>query len=76
MPHIAVHMMEGRDDAKKTALADALVRAAQEVLGVEEGAFSVSVEDVARADWMEAVFEPEIRARRDVLYRKPAYKEV
>jgi 4-oxalocrotonate tautomerase len=38
-----------------------------------EDAVSVSIEDIAPADWTEEVFKPDILAKSDKLYKKPGY---
>ncbi|WP_108258408.1 tautomerase family protein [Mangrovicoccus ximenensis] len=76
MPHIAIKMIEGRDEALKQKIADAMVRAAVEAMGVAEGDLSVAIEDVPRADWIGQVFLPEIRGKKETLYKLPGYKDV
>ncbi|MGM9663128.1 MAG: 4-oxalocrotonate tautomerase family protein [Oscillospiraceae bacterium] len=48
MPHIAVMMYPGRDEATKRKLAEALQKAAMEAMNMPASALSVSVEDVAK----------------------------
>lgn len=48
MPHIAVMMYPGRDEATKRKLAEALQKAAMESMGMPASALSVSVEDIAK----------------------------
>ncbi|MGM9618627.1 MAG: 4-oxalocrotonate tautomerase family protein [Oscillospiraceae bacterium] len=48
MPHIAVMMYPGRDEATKKKLAEALQKAAMEAMNMPASALSVSVEDVAK----------------------------
>lgn len=76
MPHISIKMIEGRDEATKQKIAEALVKTATEVMGVGEDALSVAIEDVPRADWIGQVFLPEIRGNKEHLYKKPGYKDV
>ncbi len=42
--------------------------------GSSEAAVSVSIEDVDPEHWNEKVFEPDIRARAETLYKKPGYE--
>lgn len=55
MPHIAVMMYPGRDEATKRKLAEALQQAAMEAMGLPASALSVSVEDVAKEQFDAAV---------------------
>ena len=48
MPHIAVMMYPGRDEATKRKLAEALQKAAMESMGMPASALSVSVEDIEK----------------------------
>jgi 4-oxalocrotonate tautomerase len=73
MPHVILKMYAGRTEDQKSRLATALTRAVTESLGLGEDSVSVSIEEFARADWMKKVYEPDIRARPDTLYKKPGY---
>jgi 4-oxalocrotonate tautomerase len=46
------------------------------VLGNREESVSVAIEDVAADRWEPDVFEPEIKGRRETLYKKPGYASV
>ena len=73
MPHIAVRMHTGRSDAEKRRLADALTMAATDALGHSPDAVSVAIEDVAPSDWMGNVYQPEIAAHEERLFKLPGY---
>lgn len=73
MPHIAVQMFPGRDEARKRELADRLAAAAVEVLGVPEELVSVSIRDVPEKDWDELVYGAFMR-EKEFLYREPDYE--
>lgn len=55
MPHIAVMMYPGRDEATKMKLAEALQKAAMESMGMPASALSVSVEDIAKEQFDAAI---------------------
>lgn len=76
MPHIAIKMMPGRNDAQKQRLAEALVRTTMEVIGATEDSLSVTIEDIPRLDWDAKVFVPHIAGQKDKLFKKPGYKQV
>ena len=65
MPLIHVRAFSGRDmDIKKKA-AEAMVKAASEVMGAPETSFTVIYEDVEREVWEEQVTKPVIEPQRD-----------
>lgn len=73
MPHVIVKMVAGRSREQKQALAIALTRAVNSVLGCGEDAVSIAIEDFAVAQWMERVYVPDIQNRVGVIYKKPGY---
>jgi 4-oxalocrotonate tautomerase len=76
MPHVVVKMMSGRSEEQKKELADKLVLAAISVLGTEEDSLSVAIEDIEPGRWERDVFAPEIKGRKEILYKKPGYASV
>ena len=73
MPHVIVKMYPGRSTEQKQALADEITRALMSVAGSSEASVSVSIEDVAPADWVETVYKPEIVEKPGILFKKPGY---
>lgn len=57
MPHIAIKMYPGRDDATKKKLADAILETASRELARGKEHFSVSIEDVPQDEWKEKVYD-------------------
>ncbi|MFB2549966.1 tautomerase family protein [Ensifer soli] len=76
MPHVVVKMIEGRSEAMKADLTERLTAALTGALGVGEETVSVAIEDVPAERWDEDVFLPDIRGRKQTLYRKPGYAPV
>lgn len=74
MPHVIVKLWPGRSEADKTRLADLIVRDVVEVIGCREEVVTVGIEEIAREDWPQKVFEPDIVDKAATLYRKPGYK--
>jgi 4-oxalocrotonate tautomerase len=74
MPHVIVKLFPGRSEQQKSRLADAIVRNVVEVLNSSEDSVSVSVEDVPSEQWAAQVYEPDIQAKWEQLYKKPGYK--
>jgi 4-oxalocrotonate tautomerase len=73
MPHVTVRMYAGRTEEDKLRLAGAIGQALMQTLGSSERSISVAIEDVAPDDWMAEVYEPEITAKADRLYKRPGY---
>jgi 4-oxalocrotonate tautomerase len=76
MPHIIVKLAAGRSETQKQRIADAVTQAVVETADCGADAVSVAIEDVAKADWDEQVFVPEIAGKADTLYKRPGYKDV
>jgi 4-oxalocrotonate tautomerase len=76
MPHVIVKMMSGRSEAQKNDLANKLARVVMETLGSESQSISVAIEDVPAGRWEADVFEPEIKGKKQTLYKKPGYASV
>lgn len=73
MPHVIVKMYEGRSAAQKAALAEAVTQAVIAAHGCKAEAVSVGIEDVAPSDWAASVYEPDIIAKPDTIFKKPGY---
>lgn len=73
MPHVIVKLLSGRSEQQKARIAGEVTKAIMATTGNGADAVSVSIEDVAPADWTEKVFKPDILARPETLYKKPGY---
>jgi 4-oxalocrotonate tautomerase len=73
MPHIIVKLWPGKSRQQKQRLADEITRSVTSVLGYGDESVSVGFEEVSAGDWMEKVYQPDIVARQDRLYKKPGY---
>ena len=73
MPHVTVRMYAGRSEEDKARLAEAIGQALIQTLGSSERSISVTIEDVAADVWMAEVYEPEIVAKADRVYKRPGY---
>ena len=73
MPHVIVKMVSGRSKQQKDRLTAEIVRAVVAEAQCSESSVSVSIEDVAKDDWTETVFKPDIAAKPHTLYKKPGY---
>jgi 4-oxalocrotonate tautomerase len=74
MPHVIVKLWPGKSDAQKKELADRIARDVMDVLNYGEESVSVAMEEVASADWASQVYQPDIKAKWDMVYKKPGYE--
>lgn len=73
MPHIVVKLYSGRSEEQKAKLAEEMTRAIIETLRCSDSSVSVGIEDVEPTDWIEKVYQPDIVAKADTIYKKPGY---
>jgi 4-oxalocrotonate tautomerase len=73
MPHVNVKMYPGRTEEQKRALTQKIVEAFGETLNVAPKYLTVVIEEVAPSDWTTTVVEPEIRGKKDRLYKEAEY---
>ena len=76
MPHVIVKLWPGKSERQKQELADKITRAMMQTLHYGEESVSVGVEEVPANEWMSRVYEPDIRAKPDTIYKKPGYGAV
>jgi len=73
MPHVIIKLYAGRSEQQKAKLAEDVVKAVMAGAECAERSVSVSIEDIEPADWVETVYQPDILAKQDQLYKKPGY---
>ena len=73
MPHVSVMLWPGRSEEDKKRLAEAITEDVVRITGASPASVSVSIEDVPSDEWKERVYDPEIRDKADLLYKKPGY---
>ena len=73
MPHVIVKMYPGRSEEQKRRLTDAIVKDVVAITQVGENSVSVAIEEISPAEWAEKVYNPDIQAKWDKLYKKPGY---
>jgi len=73
MPHIIVKLWPGRSEAEKIALAEKMTEAMKEIMGIPDKSISVAFEEIAKENWTEEVYKPDIVAKENLLYKKPGY---
>lgn len=74
MPHVIVKLWPGKTEQQKTQLAEQITKDVMSTLGYGEESVSVALEEVGPREWKEKVYEPDILANADKLYKKPGYK--
>ena len=73
MPHVIVKLWPGKSEQQKQKLVDGVTKAVTTSLGYGDDAVSVSLEEVAPADWTEKVYKADIINGPGKLYKKPGY---
>lgn len=73
MPHVIVKMRSGRSAEQKQHLATELADVVVAVLGVPDSAVSVGIEDVEPGEWVETVYEPDLREDPTRIFKQPGY---
>ncbi|MBI1356352.1 MAG: 4-oxalocrotonate tautomerase [Acidobacteria bacterium] len=74
MPHVIVKMWPGKSEQQKTRLAERVTEAVMETLHYGEDSVSVAIEEIDSGEWARKVYQPDIQARWDSLYKKPGYR--
>jgi 4-oxalocrotonate tautomerase len=73
MPHVIVKLWPGKSQAQKKRLAERITQDVMNILAYGEEAVSVAFEEVKSSDWAKQVYQPDIKAKSDTLYKKPGY---
>jgi 4-oxalocrotonate tautomerase len=76
MPHVIVKLWPGKSEQQKKKLAAEITKAVMSTFHYGEESVSVAMEEVTAGDWMEKVYEPDIRSKLDTIYKKPGYTSV
>ncbi|MFC6064167.1 tautomerase family protein [Streptomyces ochraceiscleroticus] len=75
MPHVNIkHFPKDFTEEQHHRLAEAVTTVVMEHFGVHDGAVSIALEPVAKADWNESVGVPELTDRRHLLIKAPNYR--
>lgn len=73
MPHIVVKMYPGSSEEQKKMLSEEITKVIMNHTHKPEDAVSVSIVEVEESEWMDKVYDNEIRPNLDKLYKKPGY---
>ena len=74
MPHVIVKLWPGKSESQKARLAEKIIQDVMEALDYGEESVSVAMEEIKSSDWAKQVYEPDIQAKWDKLYKKPGYE--
>jgi 4-oxalocrotonate tautomerase len=74
MPHVIVKLWPGRSEEQKKILTEKITDALKETMDASDSSISVAIEEIPRHEWKHKVYDPEIIARKDILYRQPDYE--
>lgn len=72
MPHVKIKTYPLTEE-QKLKITDEISKVFQNVAGKSEAAISIDIEDVPESEWMEKVYESDIKPNLDRLYKKPGY---
>ncbi|QYY35042.1 tautomerase family protein [Ruficoccus sp. ZRK36] len=74
MPHIVIKAVTGKTEEQKQQLADAITRDVMEIFHYGEESVSVAIEEFPAERWKEDVYQADIQAYAERLYKKPGYE--
>ncbi len=73
MPHVLVKLWPGKSEKQKQQLADQITQSVMQVLHYGDESVSVAFEEISAKDWKKKVYDPDILAHPEQLYKKPGY---
>lgn len=74
MPHFQIKLLEGKSEEQKQQLAEAVIKAAQGVIGLGDESYSVSIKDYTLDEWKTTIYPNEIIGEKESLYKFPGYE--
>lgn len=73
MPHIVVKLYPGVSEEQKSKIAQEITKVVQQHAEKPEEFISVDITEVPEAQWMDQVYDSEIKPNWEKLYKKPGY---
>ena len=73
MPHVTIKCFPGRTEEQKKLCAKKISEVIAETLGCKLTSVSVAIKDVSEASWKEEVWDKEIKADKNYLFKEPGY---
>ena len=73
MPHVEIKCFPGRTEEQKKLCAEKIAEDIAQTLGCRIESVSVAIKEVQENDWKKDVWDPQIVADKDLLYKEPGY---
>ena len=73
MPHINIKTYPDITEAQKLELTKAIIENIVSITGKNEAAISIDIIEVPQEEWMNKVYDTDIKPNIDRLYKKPGY---
>jgi 4-oxalocrotonate tautomerase len=73
MPHVIVKLWPGKSEQQKSRLAEVITKDVMEILNYGEESVSVAMDEISPQDWAKKVYQSEILAEPEQLYKKPGH---
>ena len=73
MPHVEIKCYPGRSEEVKSKCALEVSKVIAETMGCDESAVSIAIKEIAKEDWKEKVWDPQIAGDEKYLYKTPGY---
>ena len=73
MPHVIVKLWPGKSEQQKARLAEAITKDVMEIFNYGKESVSVAMEEIGPQDWAKKIYQREILAKPEQLYKKPGY---
>ena len=73
MPHVEIKCFPGRTEEQKKLCAEKIAEDIAKTLGCRLESVTVAIKEVPEKDWKKEVWEAQIVADKDLLYKEPGY---
>lgn len=73
MPHVEIKCYPGRTEGQKKLCAEKIAEDIAQTLGCGLESVSVAIKEVQQEDWKKEVWDAQIVADKEVLYKTPGY---
>ena len=73
MQHVEIKCFSGRTEDQKRQCAEKVAEDISATLGCEISSVSVAIKDIDEKDWKSEVWDKNIIADKDYLYKEPGY---
>ncbi|WP_456867803.1 tautomerase family protein [Galbibacter sp. BG1] len=72
MPHVSIKTYPLSEEVKQQ-LSEEITKIIIKIADKSDAAISIAITDIPESEWMEKVYEPEIKPNLETLYKKPGY---